>query len=94
MVIDLKKAEGYPLESVAAHAAMVSLVQVKPGKDFTAIPSILNLFASDSNTGTAPTDLTRWDYAFAQSVYEIKPRKSGAAQKSELAERIATKLAQ
>lgn len=93
VVIDLKKAEGYPLEAVAAHAAMVSLVQVKPGKDFTAIPSILNLFASD-NPSTAPTDLTRWDYAFAQSIYEIKPRKSGAAQKSELAQRIATKLAQ
>jgi hypothetical protein len=94
VVIDLKKAEGYPLEAVAAHAAMVSLVQVKPGKDFTAIPSILNLFASDRNPSTAPTDLTRWDYAFAQSIYEIKARKSGAAQKSELAQRIAAKLTQ
>jgi hypothetical protein len=94
VVIDLKKAEGYPLEAVAAHAAMVSLVQIKPGKDFTAIPSILNLFATDKSPSEAPTDLTRWDYAFAQSIYEIKARKSGAAQKTELAQRIATKLSQ
>lgn len=94
VLIDLKKAEGYPLEAVAAHAAMVSLVQVKPGKDFAATPSILNLFASGTPSSGGLTDLTRWDYAFAQSIYEIKARKSGAAQKSELANRIAAKLSQ
>jgi hypothetical protein len=94
VLIDLKKAEGYPLEAIAAHAAMVSLVQVKPGKDFTAVPSILNIFAPGKLAGDAPLDLTRWDYAFAQSIYEIKARQSGAAQKSELAQRIATKLSQ
>jgi hypothetical protein len=94
VLIDLKKAEGYPLEAVAAHAAMVSLVQVKPGKDFEAVPSILNIFAPGRLASDAPTDLTRWDYAFAQSIYEIKARQSGAAQKSELAQRIATKLSE
>jgi hypothetical protein len=94
VLIDLKKAEGYPLEAVAAHAAMVSLVQVKPGKDFEAVPSILNIFAPGKLASDAPTDLTRWDYAFAQSIYEIKARQSGAAQKSELAQRIATKLSE
>ncbi len=94
VLIDLKKAEGYPLEAIAAHAAMVSLVQVKPGKDFEAVPSILNIFASGKNPSDAPSDLTRWDYAFAQSIYEIKARQSGAAQKSELAQRIATKLSE
>jgi hypothetical protein len=94
VLIDLKKAEGYPLESIAAHAAMVSMVQVKPGKDFEAVPSILNIFAPGKLASDAPTELTRWDYAFAQSIYEIKARQSGAAQKSELAQRIAAKLSQ
>lgn len=94
VMIDLKKAEGYPLEAIAAHAAMVSLVQVKPGKDFEAVPSILNIFAPGKKPSDAPTELTRWDYAFAQSIYEIKARQSGAAQKSELAQRIATKLSE
>jgi hypothetical protein len=94
VLIDLKKAEGYPLEAIAAHAAMVSLVQVKPGKDFEAVPSILNIFASGKQPSDALKDLTRWDYAFAQSIYEIKARQSGAAQKSELAQRIATKLSE
>jgi hypothetical protein len=94
VMIDLKKAEGYPLEAIAAHAAMVSLVQVKPDKDFAAVPSILNIFAPGKSPSEALTDLTRWDYAFAKSLYEIRARQSGAAQKSELAHRIAAKLAQ
>jgi hypothetical protein len=94
VLIDLKKAEGYPLEAIAAHAAMVSMVQVKPGKDFEAVPSILNIFAPGKLASDAPTEPTRWDYAFAQSIYEIKARQSGAAQKSELAQRIAAKLSE
>ena len=94
VLIDLNKAQGYSLETIAAHAAMVSLVQIKLGKDFDQVPSILNIFASGKSASDAPLDLTRWDYAFAQSIYEIKARQSGAAQKSELAQRIATKLSQ
>ncbi len=93
VMIDLKKAEGYPLEAIAAHAAMVSLVQVKPDKNFADVPSILNIFAPGKSPSDAPTDLTRWDYAFAESIYEIRARQSGAAQKSELAHRVAAKLA-
>lgn len=92
VVIDLKQAEGYPLEAVAAHAAMVSLVQIKLGKSFEGVPSILNIFAPGRSSADAPLDLTRWDYAFARSLYEIRPRLSGSRQKSELAFRMAEKL--
>jgi hypothetical protein len=46
------------------------------------------------STSDAPTGLNHWDYAFAQSLYEIRARQSRAAQKPELAHRIAAKLAQ
>jgi hypothetical protein len=92
VVIDLNRAEGYPLEAVAAHAAMVSLVQIKLGKSFEGVPSILNIFAPGRSSADAPLDLTRWDYAFARSLYEIRPRLSGSRQKSELAFRMAEKL--
>lgn len=94
VMIDLNLAKGYPLETIAAHAAMVSLVQVKNGKTFESVPSILNIFSPGKQASDAPSDLTRWDYAFAQSLYEITPRKSGAAQQSQLAQKIAAKLAQ
>lgn len=92
VVIDLDQAEGYPLEAVAAHAAMVSLVQIKLGKSFEGVPSILNIFAPGRSSADAPLDLTRWDYAFARSLYEIRLRLSGSRQKSELAFKMAEKL--
>ncbi len=94
VMIDLNLATGYSLESIAAYAAMVSLVQVKNGKTFESVPSILNIFSQGKQASDAPSDLTRWDYAFAQSLYEITPRNSGAAQQSQLAQKIAAKLAQ
>lgn len=94
IVIDLNLAKGYPLESIAAYAAMVSLVQIKNGATFESVPSILNMFAPGRTAADAPNDLTRWDYAFVKSLYEVKPRKSGTAQKVELAHKIAVKLTQ
>jgi hypothetical protein len=94
VMIDLNLATGYSLETIAAHAAMVSLVQVKNGKAFEAAPSILNIFVPGKQVSDAPSDLTRWDYAFAQSLYEITPRNSGAAQQSQLAQKMAAKLSE
>jgi hypothetical protein len=94
VLVDLNLAKGYSLESIAAYAAMVSLVQLRNDRAFDGVNSILNMFASGKSAKDAPTDLTRWDYAFAQSLYEIKSRNSGSAQKSQLVRRIATKLSE
>lgn len=94
VVVDIEKATGYPLASIAAYAAMVSLVQIKNGKDFGEAPSILAMFAPDQTAANAPTDLTRWDYAFVSSLYEISPNRPGSVQKSQLATKMAVKLSQ
>lgn len=94
VVVDIEKATGYPLASIGAYAAMVSLVQIKNGKDFSEASSILNLFGPNQTAANAPTDLTRWDYAFVSSLYEIPPNRPGSVQKSQLATKIAAKLAQ
>lgn len=94
VVVDIEKATGYPLASIAAHAAMVSLVQIKNGKDFSEASSILNLFGPNQTAANAPTDLTRWDYAFVSSLYEIPANRPGSVQKSQFATRMAAKLSQ
>lgn len=94
VLVDLNLAKGYSLDSIAAYAAMVSLVQLRNDRAFEGVNSILNMFSSGKSASEAPTDLTRWDYAFAQSLYEIKSRNSGSAQKSQLVRKIATKLSE
>ncbi len=94
VVVDIDKATGYPLASIAAYAAMVSLVQIKNNTAFGEAPSILNMFGPNQTAANAPTDLTRWDYAFVSSLYEIPSNRPGSVQKSQLATRMAAKLSQ
>jgi hypothetical protein len=94
VVVDIEKATGYPLASIAAYAAMVSLVQIKNGKDFGEASSILTMFGPNQTAANAPTDLTRWDYAFVSSLYEIPANRPGNVQKSQLATKMAVKLSQ
>jgi hypothetical protein len=93
-VVDIGKATGYPLDSIAAYAAMVSFAQVKPEKSHSALPSILAMFGDGKTPGDAPRDLTAFDYAYVSSLYEILPNRAGDVQKSQIANKMAAKLSQ
>ncbi len=94
VVVDIGKAMGYPLDSIAAYAAMVSFSQLKPEKAHDALPSILAMFGEGKNPGDAPIDLTAFDYAYVSSLYEIPPNRAGNVQKSQIANKMAAKLNQ
>ncbi len=94
VVVDIGKANGYPLDSIAAYAAMVSFSEVKPEKAHDALPSILAMFGKGKSPSDAPRDLTAFDYAYVSSLYEILPNRAGNVQKSQIANKMAAKLAQ
>ena len=94
VVVDIGKATGYPLDSIAAYAAMVSFAEVKPEKGHDALPSILAMFGEGKSPRDAPRDLTAFDYAYISSLYEILPNRAGDVQKSQIANKMAAKLSQ
>jgi hypothetical protein len=94
VVVDIGKANGYPLDSIAAYAAMVSFSEVKPEKAHETLPSILAMFGKGKRPDDAPRDLTPFDYAYVSSLYEIPPNRAGDVQKSLIANKMAAKLSQ
>ena len=94
VVVDVNKANGYPLESIAAYAAMVSFAQIKPENKHDSLSSVLAMFGPNKSPADAPRDLTRFDYAYVSSLYEIQLNRAGSTQKSQIASRMAAKLSE
>jgi hypothetical protein len=90
VVIDVTKANGYPLDAVASYAAMVSFAQINGKQDFAGFPSVLSLFADDTDKARAPTELTDWDKAYLHALYTTPSNREAWVQRS----RIAGKMSQ
>jgi hypothetical protein len=75
VIIDVNRATGMPLDSVAAFAALVSLAEVRPSEEAPA-NSILNLFASDG-----PRDITPLDISFLRALYRLPLDRTALAQR-------------
>jgi hypothetical protein len=82
VLIDVEKASGVPLDSVAAYAAMVSLAQLKLTTDYSSYPSILAIFSGAKSRDEAPRDLTEWDYAYLRALYKIPANRTARAQRT------------
>ena len=83
IVIDVNKAEGVPLDAVAAYAAMVAFAEMKPVE--TPPPnSILGLFAPEAQVASA----TDWDISFLKALYSIPAARAGWKQKRMLVGKI------
>lgn len=73
VVIDVKLAEGTPVDSVADYAALVALAEIRIGEQ--APPnSILSLFAKDG-----PRELTSLDSAFLRTLYKLPLDRTAVA---------------
>lgn len=92
VVVDIKQAEGYPLEAIAAYAAMVSFVQLRPNSTNEGASSIMSMFAPGMNRANVPSDLTAFDYAYIRGLYAILPDRIGGSQRSRIAGKMATQL--
>jgi hypothetical protein len=82
VLIDVEKASGVPLDSVAAYAAMVSLAQLKLTTDYSSYPSILAMFSGAKSRDEAPRDLTEWDYAYLRALYKTQPNRTARTQRT------------
>lgn len=76
VVIDVKLAEGVPLDAVATYAAMVAFAETSPPT--RPMPnSILGLF----DQGARVTDPTDWDIALLRTLYSIPHDRAGWKQR-------------
>jgi hypothetical protein len=84
VIVDAEKSTGFPLESVAAYASMVSLAQLKLSTDYSTYPSILSMFSGGKGADEAPRDLTEWDYAYLRALYKIPANRTARAQRTRI----------
>ena len=92
VIVDIEQAEGYPLESIAAYAAMVSFAQLRPNGITDGSSSIMSMFNQATNLGNAPLDLTNFDYAYIRGLYDILPDRIGGSQRGRIASKMAVRL--
>ncbi len=84
VVIDVNKVNGFPLDSVAAYAGMISLAQIRPKIDYNGYPSILAMFSGSKGADKAPRDLTEWDYAYLRALYTTPPNRLARTQRTQI----------
>jgi hypothetical protein len=83
VIIDINRAHGLPLDSVADYAALVAFAEMKP---VSSPPdnSLLGLFAS----GGARSTLTDYDISFLQGLYDMPAARAGWQQRRMLVARL------
>ena len=85
VVIDVSKAEGYPLNAIASYAAMVSFAQVSARDNVLGdVPSVLGMFNRPGPRGEALKDLTVWDRAYLSALYKIPMNRNFDRQRNAL----------
>ena len=89
VLVDVTRAEGRKLNSVAAYVAFVSLARIRFTASFSGAPSILGLF---SNGPEAATDLTDWDTAYLTALYHVPVNRPADIQRSLISNEMAKLL--
>lgn len=91
VVIDAGRTAGTPLAALADYVSMAALAQLDPGADYSANPTILNLFTAPE--AARPHELTAWDLAYLQGLYSVTPEAASATQQhAEITLRMAREL--
>ena len=91
VVIDASRTVGTPLAALADYVAMAALAQLDPGADYSANPTILNLFTAPETA--RPRELTAWDVAYLQGLYSVTPEAASVTQQhAEITLRMARDL--
>ncbi len=93
VVIDVNKVNGFPLDSVAAYAGMISLAQIRPKIDYGSYPSILAMFSDGKGAEKAPRDLTEWDYTYLRALYTTQPNRLARMQRTQIYGEMVKQLA-
>lgn len=83
VVVDVNRAEGAPLDAVAAYAAMVGLAEIGRAAAPDAA-SILNLLAPERRVAATGNGLGAWDRAMLRALYAIPLDRVGYAQRRQI----------
>lgn len=89
ILVDVNKAEGHKLDSVADYVAFVALSRIRVGMAPPDAPSILGMFRD--GPGGSPT-LSRWDSAYLEALYETQADRAASVQRRNIAGRMARKV--
>lgn len=85
VILDIDQVSGVSGQQLADYVAMVTLAQIDPEADTSRYASILNVF----DTPDAPAELTDWDRAYLQGVYDAqRTRRNLRAGRTEIADSI------
>ncbi len=85
VVIDVNKAEGFPLDAIAAYAAMVSFAQVSARDQLLGdAPSVLGMFSRAGPRLSAFRQLTVWDLAYLDALSRIPMNRAFTKQRRAL----------
>lgn len=92
VIVDLKAAEGYALQSVGDYVARVALAQTPLPPRTVAAPTVLALFADAANK-TSPIGLSGWDRAYLVALYRTPPNREGWRQRNRIVSELVNALA-
>ena len=92
VIIDVNKVTGFPIDTIASYAAMLSLGHIRQDADYNGAPSILGIFNQNKTIADAPRDLTKWDYAYLRALYKTPLNRVARAQRSRIVGAMAIEL--
>lgn len=72
IIVDARQAQGLQFQALSDYVAMISLAQLDPSGQTTGVPSILNLFSDRDAGRTPPTEMTQWDEAYLDGLYNSR----------------------
>jgi hypothetical protein len=86
-VIDVPLATGTDLDALSDYLALVTLAPTRLPPEAPGVPSILNLFRTDS-TAAPPANLSAWDTAFMAGLYKSSGSRTGNWQRGQIVEHV------
>ncbi len=70
VIVDMNRLAGISNRALADYLSMVVLGNVRPDHGIVALPSVLNLLATQAGpAGNAATELSRWDLSYLDALY-------------------------
>jgi hypothetical protein len=72
IIVDARQAQGIQFQALSDYVAMVSLAQLDPEGETTAVPTILNLFSARDAGAQPPAAMTEWDEAYLDGLYNAR----------------------
>jgi hypothetical protein len=90
-VVDVPLATGVSLDALSEYLALVTLAPTRLPPSSPGVPSILDLFRTDS-AGPPPDKLSRWDSAFLDGLYESVASRRASWQRGQIVEHLKTAM--